>query len=504
MSGASPFSAALPFLSEESSLALAASHFLTVGGREAIAVDPDKGMNGYFVSTTPASDIDYASAFANSISPAAFASAQRLLGQYSPGFEMGGAEYATQLEKLRLRLRDAYGLPHSVDIVFASSAADAEYAALALGCRDGSVGIDNIVLGMEETDVGCDLAMAGQHVSALTPVGATAAIGAPVDAALAAQVRLIALPIRDSAGDPIPPDDVVLTLATTIETSLREGRHPIVRVVHGSLTGLVTPSLHHVDALRRRYGHKISLVVDAAQGRIGRDFVAAYLSRGASIMISGSKFLGGPPTSAFVFVPASARSGLNPLPTGYATLFSRHEWPATWPGVKELPNTSNIGQLVRLTAAIFELELFVALAPVEVRRVVHQFNLAANRLIREVGFARVSLEQSKYTVEDQARPVELLTSVFMDTSRKKMADDVIAARSLHVQLISAKIRGSSPVRLGPPVKCIKLPDGRFAGNLSLSLSMPQIVDLAGLETSAIAERFDRDFQKISKRIYELT
>jgi len=60
------------------------------------------------------------------------------------------------------------------------------------------------------------------------------------------------------------------------------------------------------------------------------------------------------------------------------------------------------------------------------------------------------------------------------------------------------------VRLGPPVKHLKLPDGRFAGNLSLSLSMPQILALAAMETQSIADQLDSDFQIIAKRIRDLT
>lgn len=504
MAATSSFSANLPFLSEESSLVFAAGHFLASGGREALAVDDAKGLNGFFVPTSPSTDLDYGSSFASVISPAAFAAVQRLLADFAPSFELDAADYATQLEKLRLRLRESYGLPHSVDIAFAASSADAEYVALALGCRAGADGIANILLGADEMDAASLQGAAGHHVSGVTPLGRPATAGEPVDTGLADKVRVVSLPMREPAGDPIPPDDVVLTLASAVEEALRDGRRPLVRIVHGSVTGLVAPSLHHIDALRRRYGHKISLIVDAGQGRIGRDFIAAYLSRGAAVMLDGSKFIGGPPTSAFVLVPASARNGLGPLPEGYSVVFSRHEWPAAWPGVERLPDVANLGLLVRQAAATFELELFSALEPGDLRRVVHQFNAAAKKLIRDLGFGRIAAEHSKYAEDDHVRPIELQTTVLMDTSRRKLADDLLAARGLHVQLISAKIRGSSPVRLGPPVKCLKLPDGRYGGNLSLTISMPQIVALAGLETSAIAERFERDFQQISKRIRELT
>lgn len=504
MASPNTFSAALPFLSEGSSLAYAATHFLTQGGGTSIQIDEASGLNAFHVAAAPISDPSYASSFANSISVGAFASVQRLFADFDAPYDIAGRDYGTQLEKLRLRIRDSYSLPHSVDIVFAASSVELEYVALALGNRDNRSGLANIVLGLEDADTGCAQAAIGLYAADLTPNGQQVIPGAPVDTELAARIQLTSLPLRDLASDPIPSEDIMLSIASAVDLALREGRQPMVRVVHGSLTGLVAPSTSHLDSLRRRFGPAMSLIVDATQGRISRDNIAAYLSRGATVLLSGSKFMGGPPSSAFALVPAAARSGLIPLPAGFDTVFSRHEWPASWPGAERLPDLANLGLLTRLSAAIYELELYATLAPGELRRVVHQFDAAAKRLMRELAFGSVSVEHSRYTNEDQARPLEVQTSVMMDTSRRRLTEDHLAARGLHLQLINAKLRGSRPVRLGPPVKALKLPDGRFAGNLTLSLSMPQIVALAAMETGSIADQLDSDFQIITKRIRELT
>lgn len=504
MASSSTLSATLPFLSEGSSLTYAATHFLTQGGGSSIRLDETSGLNAFHVSAKPTPDPSYASAFANSISPGAFAAAQRLLADLDAPYDIAGQDYGTQLEKLRLRLRESYNLPHSVDIVFAASCVELEHVALALGHRDASAGLTNIVLGLEEADTGCAQAAAGLHTDDRTAIGLPVTKGAPIDAALAAQIQLHSLPLRDAAGDPIPSEDTMLAIASAVELAQRDGRQPIVRIVHGSLSGLVALSIPHLDALRRRFGPAMVLVVDATQGRISRDNIAAYLSRGATVLLSGSKFLGGPPSSAFALVPAAARNGITALPDSFAKIFSKHEWPASWPGVERLPDLANLGLLVRLSAAIYELELYSTLAPGDLRRVVHQFDGAAKRLMREMDFGPVSVAHSKYTHEDQPRPLEVQTSVMMDTSRRRLAEDHLAARGLHLQLISAKLRGSRPVRLGPPVKGLKLPDGRYGGNLTLSLSMPQIVALAAMETGSMADQLDSDFQIIAKRIRELT
>ncbi len=504
MAAQSTFSATLPFLSEESSLSYAATHFLTQGGGQSLTIDAESGLNGFHVPAAPVSDPSYASTFASSISPGAFASVQRLLAEFEAPYEISGSTYGTQLEKIRLRLRDYFNLPHSVDIVFATCPQSLDYVSLALGMRETGTSVSHIVLGLEEADPGSELTAAGLHAYGSTPLGVAVEQGRVIDPAFEGAVNLVPLPLRDAAGDPIPSDDIVLSIASAIEEAHRTQRQPVVRIVHGTRTGLIAPSMTHLDAMRRRFGHGIVLIVDAIQGRISRDFIAAYLSRGATVLLSGSKFIGGPPESAFALVPSSARKTLSPLPQGYANYFSRHEWPLTWPGAEKLPDTANLGLLTRLCAAAFELELYAALAPGELRRVVHQFAAATKRLTRDLGFGTIAVEHSKYTSEEQLRPLELQTSIVMDTSRRRLTEDHLAARGLHLQLIRAKIRGSKPVRLGPPVKCLTLPDGRYAGNLSISLSMPQIVELSALESTAMVERLDRDFQAIAKRIRELT
>lgn len=504
MAAPSILSATLPFLSEESSLSYAASHFLSQGGGELLSIDATSGFNAFHLPAGPANEPSYASSFASPISTGAFASVQRLLAQFEAPFEISARDYGAELEKIRLRLRECYNLPHTVDVIFATSPSSLEYVALALGLREAPAGVCNIVLGHEELDSGSDLAAAGLHHEAKTPTGLSVQKGEAIDPGLQDCVRVVPISLRDPAGDPIPSDDIVLSIASAIEEAQRAQQLPIVRLVHGTKTGLVAPVIAHLDAMRRRFGHAMVLTVDATQGRISRDFIAAYLARGATVLLSGSRFIGGPPESAFALVPASARKSLATLPPGYSAYFSSHEWPTTWPGSGDLPDFANLGLLTRLCAAVFELELYSALAPGELRRVVHQFNGASKRLMRDLGFGAVAFEHSKSTSEEQLRPLELQTLVVMDTSRRRLTEDHLAARGLHLQLINAKIRGSKPVRLGPPVKCLKLPDGRYAGNLTVSLSMPQIVEFAALESSALSERLDQEFQAIAKRVRELT
>ena len=84
-----------------------------------------------------------------------------------------------------------------------------------------------------------------------------------------------------------------------VRCAVAEGRHALLHVVHGSKTGLILPKLAEIDALRSEFGDAMSLVVDACQARIARTAVGEYLERGAVVLLTGSKFMGGPPFSRF-------------------------------------------------------------------------------------------------------------------------------------------------------------------------------------------------------------
>ena len=107
-------------------------------------------------------------------------------------------------------------------------------------------------------------------------------------------------------------------------------RHALIHVVHGSKTGLVLPDLADIDFLRDRHGHALTLVVDACQARLSNGAIAAYLKRDAIVLLTGSKFIGGPPFSGFALVP-SALAPAASLPNGLGTVLRRAELPLNWP-----------------------------------------------------------------------------------------------------------------------------------------------------------------------------
>ena len=60
-----------------------------------------------------------------------------------------------------------------------------------------------------------------------------------------------------------------------------------------------------------------------------------------------------------------------------------------------------------------------------------------------------------------------------------------------------RVLAARGIRLGQPVKCVRLPDGRWGGTLRISLSMPLIVALDALEDNVLDARLQNDMGRIT-------
>jgi hypothetical protein len=484
----------------------AAAALMTTGGDRRIMLG-DRGVNQYMVAPRPSDVLAYSSSTANDISPAAFAEVQRRLVQLAPDHRLSPGAYADALEALRGRIRGAWSLPADTDVIFAASGTDLEYIGLAIADRGG--GIDNILLGADEVGSGCAHSASGHYFAVQTALGLDARPGEPIDPGTPDRVRLISVPVRGAGGNPIPSEDMLLEIGLTVERAIASGRHPLIHVVHGSKSGLILPSMAHIDALRRRFGTRLSFVVDACQCRLGRSAIAAYLARGATVFVTGSKFMGGPPFSGIALVPGSHHGDRGALLPGFERIFNRAEWPRDWPDAAYLPAGSNLGLLLRLEASIYELELFQKLTAADVRRTLDLFDEAVDMLTRHVRASRVTPYATGQWDDARVHPLEMRTLVTLDLSQTDEPADFEDALAIHKMLFEDlgghfddpedKAIASCRIRLGQPVKCVPRPSGGYGGTLRLGLSMPQMVEFAAMDSASLRNRLHQDMQTIARK-----
>jgi hypothetical protein len=444
---------------------------LSSGGDARIVLDPESGLNRYLSAPYPRRMLAFASSTANDISAAAF---EHLLTQQTGN----SPPYAEQLAGLGRRVLAAYGVTCAASVVFAPSGTDLEFVALAAVAGRGAAGTHNILLGADEVGSGCIHSAQGNYFAKETALGTTTEVGDPV--AGLGPVSLVDIPVRCGEGEALSSAAIAEQIRAELIIARDQERHALLHVVHGSKTGLILPKLAEIDALTAEFGDGVTLVVDACQARITSRAVRGYLERGAIVFITGSKFMGGPPFSGMALVPDSVMARAAPLPAGFATIFRRAEWGEGWQGREQLEDSTNPGLALRLEASVFELERFQALAFAEVERVIRAFQRAiVLQLAEGQGFAMVQPYPPGREGQASEHPLEMQTLATLDISRHPQARTFDDAQALYRSLDKLGLR------LGQPVKCVRLPEDGWGGTLRVGLSMPQVTELSALDDSAL-------------------
>ncbi|HYW15604.1 MAG TPA: hypothetical protein VE891_05555 [Allosphingosinicella sp.] len=473
--------------------ALMTTGLMTTGGDARIVLRPETGLNRYHSAPRPSAVLAYASSTANDISAPAFANVGALLAGFGQG--LSGRDYSARLEMLRGRIRGAYAIPADVDIVFAPSGTDLEYVALACAAGRGLGGTHNILLGADEVGSGCVHSAFGRYFARETALGLATIPGDPVPGLGETHVEMIDVPVRDGHGRARPSSEIADRMDKAIAESRAAGRHVLVHVVHGSKTGLILPSLADIDRLVAENGDSVTFVVDACQARITSPALADYLERGAIVFVTGSKFMGGPPFSGFALVPRRFREESQPLAQGLATIFRRGEWPGSWPDVEALENGSNPGLLLRLEASIFELERFQRLAIEQVTGIILCFHQAVREEIIEKTLAhRVAPYPPGEKETADTHPIEMRTLSTLDLSEFGGGSTFEDSIRWHKAMLA------HGVRLGQPVKCVKLDDGNWGATLRIGLSMPLVVERAALDEEAMRISFSEDMARVREAL----
>lgn len=467
-------------------VAITSSTFLSLllssGGDQRIRVPSGFNTNVYGASPYPRSTLGYSASTANDISQDAYRHLEQVVAGWPAGGLQDGDSYREVLETVRDRTRAVLELENDVDIVFAPSGTDLEYVALALATAQSHFPLTNVLLGQDEVGSGCALAAGGRYFAGETAVRTACEKGMPL--AGFGDVQLVSLAVRDACGQPLSGEAVTTAIAKVTGEAVTAGRNVLVHVVHGSKTGLVLPDLDGIDRLRAMFGDRISFVVDACQARIEPHQLRDYLDRQAVVLLTGSKFIGGPPFSGLALVPRSQAPG-TPLAAGLSEVFRRGEWPPDWSGCDHLPDGVNAGLLLRILAAIFELERYQSLAQSDRDRVISQFGKAVRKLADRLNVALVSPSLN-------ADGLHLSTLATVDLSSLPARPDLAMAQRW------CRVLSARGMRLGQPVKCLKLADGRWAGTLRLSLSMPMITSLSALDAAALDVRLNRDMTQVAE------
>ncbi len=339
---------------------------LGCGGDERILPDADSGRTRYGTLLVPApAEISFSSSTASTISERGYASALRVLQRL-----------LDQGARSRLQLQDWLGLIRaelaalcgsgSTEVVLAASGTDAELIALAIAERLLARPITNIVVAPGETGSGVPKAAAGLNFLPTSCLGGPVTVGARLAGWAGADIEAAAVEIRTADGAPRDPAAVDHDVAVLAERALARGRAVLLHVLDTSKTGLSGPSREVAARLAALAPERMLVLVDACQLRCPLELLRADLERGFLVLVTGSKFMAGPPLSGALLLPQSiaARLETAPLPPeGLADYSARLDWPERLQETfaRELTTTANLGAGLRWTAALAELQRYASI-----------------------------------------------------------------------------------------------------------------------------------------------
>ncbi|MGJ0508751.1 MAG: hypothetical protein ACR652_16815 [Methylocystis sp.] len=441
---------------------------LISGGDERIWLDPVTRRDRYGAPASPApEELWFSHGAVAAISPRGYAAATRAFYAHA----RMGADPAALFDDIRTRIARLIGLP-GIEVALTPSGADAEYAALAIATTLLGPSIVNIVIAPDEISEGAATAASGAHFGDTAAFAPHVERGAPLAGWPADTALLRRVAIRDARGRPLSSFEIDRAAAREAAAALQTGRAPLLHVLDASKTGRAGLSRKTARDILECTGDRALAVVDACQLRCSFEQIRADLEAGFLVMITGSKFVGGPAFCGALLIPPAIAGRLRgmTLPAGLAAYMARLDWPADLAGAFSSGSfvAANLGLALRWTAALAEMEAYAGTPP-SLRDAIHA---RFAETVRRAVAGNAELDFLDAECWGLGAPATLYPIITRD-------GDPAQARRLH-DLLAAPIGAydapdlDRACHLGQPIVI----GGRAA--LSVSLGMPHI--------NAVAER----------------
>jgi hypothetical protein len=337
---------------------------LAGGGDPRLALDPQTRLNIYGCAPSPDLDVwNFASSTASAISQAAYdraALAREELVHKSLFVEVDVA-FDARCEELREELRGHLQLSPRVDVVFSPSGTDSQLHALFLARAVFGAPPVTIVVGADQAGSGTAYTARGRHFSAMTASG----LSVRKDGAIAGlDGDSIAVPLLGGTAKLAPRPDADSAVLKAVESATAQGAPVLLQIMDCSKLGWRAPSVACLDEIARRWPGKVQVLVDACQMRLGRRRLRSHLERRHMVLITGSKFFGGPAFSGALLVPNELSRSLDRIGGIAPGLFDyadRSDWPKAWAGLRSrFERRPNFGQWLRWEAALAEIGRYYA------------------------------------------------------------------------------------------------------------------------------------------------
>ena len=342
---------------------------VTTGGDTRLRMDAANGLSRYGCHRTPQPRwVSYGSSTATSLTPNSLAECERVRQQLVAASLHGRLQLEADALAgyLKQEIRNYCGAAdlEGMEVVLCSSGTDAELIATCLKARSSALPLTNILVAPSESGSGLPLAANGCHYDSLTPSGNLVNRGESLMPETGVPITTVHVPARDGGGELRSASEIHRQIKQAVAAAVIRG-NCLLHVLATSKTGWQFPGHEFVDHLKRQFGERLTIVVDACQLRQHRSSLREHLQSGHLLQLTGSKTFGGPPFSGALLIPAEFAEEVSDIRDGLEGLCdysSRSEWPPAWQATKHvLDRGCNPGLILRWAAAVREMQRFDAI-----------------------------------------------------------------------------------------------------------------------------------------------
>jgi len=160
--------------------------------------------------------------------------------------------------------------------------------------------------------------------------------------------------------------------------NVEAGSYVVVHAMNHSKLGYSGPSKALLIELKKTFGSKVCIVVDACQMRLDREDIVEYLEYQMIVIITGSKYFTGPPFCGAILIPEhivdTVQANGEKFDIGFNSYCAQEDLPLRLRTILRRGSKNfNLGSIFRWVAAIAEMERYYEIPPIIRVRAVSQF-----------------------------------------------------------------------------------------------------------------------------------
>jgi len=387
--------------------ALPIERMLVLGGDHRLVVDQNTQLNGYGCRPFPRPEaITFSSSTATSISKYAFDFAENRRRQFiSEAIDRGVQTAVSDLaQEVREGICKQLGIgPDLAEVIIAASGTDSFLIAQGLTRFISDRPIATLIVGVEESGSGVKLALQERHFADDTALSDTVQKGQPICSGHD-QERQIDIPVRDKFGNAIPTRLLDTQVLDLVVANVEAGNFVVLHAMNHSKLGYSGPSKALLIELKRTFGAKVCIVVDACQMRLDREDIVEYLEYQMMVIVTGSKYFTGPPFCGAILIPEhivdTVQANGEKFDVGFNSYCAKEDFPVCLRTILRSGSRNfNLGSLFRWVAAIAEMQRYYDIPPILRVRAVSQFCERVEDILLAIPFIELHYQNSCRAVQ---------------------------------------------------------------------------------------------------------